>query len=97
MAKTKMPEQIKEVKPGDKLEFIRNTYDGRVWYNKGKIVEVLRTDANVALLAVSTPMRDIHKNRRADLTFKFKGFKFCRYIESSLLINNCRKIGGRQD
>lgn len=92
MNNKRLPPQIKRLKTGQKLRFIRDTYDGDVWYRKNRVVYVLNVSFSVTLMGLITPLRDIEGHIDGAFTFQQDGFKHCRCIDNHYLVDNCEVI-----
>jgi len=93
MAK-KMPRQIEQIERGDRLQFIRRTFDGRVWLagGNGKECDVLLSGPILSLIAFAKPLRNIHNQVDGRLSSQRHGFKYTRWVSNYLLIDNCRRV-----
>lgn len=92
MANDKLPIQITEVNAGDDLQFVRNCSDGHITYTKQRKCYVIDVLNGYAKVAFHRPTRDGSGGPDADHTFESDGFQWCRYVPTSLLIRNCRRV-----
>lgn len=94
MANNKLRVQITEVNAGDDLQFIRNCTDGHITLTKQRKLYVINVRNGTAKVAFTMPSRDGAGGPDAEHTFESEGFRWCRYLPTSLLIRNCRKVKG---
>lgn len=91
----RLPPQIQKVKEGDMLQFIRQVYDGECYLSKSTKAKcyVYKLDdcGDKAIVVFAKPRRNIF-GQPSGATFPIGGFKYCRVVPASLLIENCRRV-----
>lgn len=97
MSVSKLPPQIKHIRKGMRLKFIRQVQEGNVYLNKasgpsGREVDVISHPANdgKVLVAFKSRIRNT-MGQPVEMHF-FKGFRYVWLVSVQSLINNCKEV-----
>lgn len=94
MAAKRLP-PLESIKKGQDLRFVRQVRiypDEDLFFSKNRTVYVAEVgEHGLSLIILHKPLKN-PEGFVSDETFNWKGFKWCMFVDTRVLLNNCRRV-----